>query len=110
MTAADIKEALGLICVTDDAGLENMVSSVYIGDLLSWVMSRAPENCVWITILSHMNVVAVAALAQIGCIIVAEGSTLQADMVEKAKEEKIPVFSSSLTSYELAKELMKIGL
>ena len=41
---------------------ERVVSGAYMGDLLSWVMGRAQENNAWITIMSNINVAAVASL------------------------------------------------
>ena len=49
------------------------VNGAYIGDLLSWVMGRAGEDNAWITIMSNSNIVAVATLADVSCIILAEG-------------------------------------
>lgn len=42
---------------------EREITGVYIGDLLSWVMGRAKADCAWITIMSNINIVAVASLA-----------------------------------------------
>ena len=37
------------------------IKGCYIGDLLSWVMGRAEADNVWITIMSNINIAAVAA-------------------------------------------------
>ena len=44
---------------------EREIDGVYIGDLLSWVMGRASQDNAWITIMSNINVIAVATLAAI---------------------------------------------
>ena len=49
------------------------IGGVYIGDLLSWVMGRASADDAWITIMSNINVVAVASLADAACVLFAEG-------------------------------------
>ena len=36
--------------------LEREASSVYVGDMLSWVMSHALPDCIWVTIMSNTNV------------------------------------------------------
>lgn len=61
---------LRAVCVTEP---EREIEGVYIGDLLSWVMGRARENDAWITIMSNSNIIAVATLADVSCIILAEG-------------------------------------
>ena len=81
------------------------IKGVYIGDLLSWVMGRAGVNNAWITIMSNINTVAVATLADTACIILAEGVTLENDVLETAKQKGINVLTSSLTAYEIAVKL-----
>lgn len=36
------------------------ITGCYIGDLLSWVMGRANSGDMWITVMSNINIVAVA--------------------------------------------------
>jgi hypothetical protein len=78
------------------------VEGVYIGDLLSWVMGRAEESNAWITIMSNINVVAVASLADVSCVILSEGVELTEDVLTAAKEKGINILSSSKPSYETA--------
>ena len=52
---------------------ERPVEGGYCGDLLSWVMGRAPAGGAWLTIMSNVNVAAVAALADTACVVLAEG-------------------------------------
>lgn len=99
---SEIMEKFGLTLITDGEGLENTVTNVYIGDLLSWVMGRAKESCAWITIQGHINIIAVALLVNASCIIVAEGASVDPDSIAKANAEDIPILTSSKTSYELA--------
>ena len=56
---------------------EREIGGVYIGDLLSWVMGRAKENDAWITIMSNINVAAVASLADVACVVLAENVNLE---------------------------------
>ena len=44
---------------------ERVVTGGYVGDLLSWVMGRARSGQAWITIMSNINTVAVASLADV---------------------------------------------
>jgi hypothetical protein len=81
---------------------EREITGVYIGDLLSWVMGRAKEGDAWITIMSNNNIVAVATLADIACIILAEGVTLDKSVFECAMSKGINILSSLLPAYETA--------
>ena len=84
---------------------EREIKGVYIGDLLSWVMGRAGADNAWITIMSNINTVAVATLADTACIILAEGVTLENDILEAAKSKGVNVLGSSLAAYEIAVKL-----
>ena len=56
--------------------VEREVTGTYCCDLLSIAMSRAPEGCAWVTVMGNINTLAVAALTDAACIILAEGVTL----------------------------------
>ena len=76
------------------------VKGAYIGDLLSWVMGRANADNAWITIMSNINIIAVASLADVACIILSEGVTVDDQIIETAKQKEINIISSQLPSYE----------
>ena len=81
---------------------EREVIGAYMGDLLSWVMGRAGGSNAWITIMSNINVVAVASLADVSCVILSEGVELEEDVLNAAKEKGINILSTNLPSYETA--------
>lgn len=109
MKIKEVAERLGYE-IAGSGGLENEVQGVYIGDLLSWVMANLAERNLWITIQGHMNVIAVAALSDAGGIILAEGARAEPEMLEKANAEDIAVLYSAKSAYEVAKELMALGM
>ncbi len=81
---------------------DKAVKGAYIGDLLSWVMGRAGESNVWITIMSNINVVAVASLADVSCVILSEGVELEEDVLTAALDKGVNILSTKLPSYETA--------
>ena len=83
-------------------------SGAYIGDLLSWVMGKADSGNVWITIMSNINVIAVATLADVSCIVLAEGVMLDSDVIFAAESKGVNVLSSSLSAYDIAKKLSSV--
>ena len=105
MTVSELSAKCGFeaICIPDD---ERQVSGAYIGDLLSWVMGRANADNAWITIMSNINVIAVASLADVACVILAEGVSLDAEIVSTAKLKGVNVLKSDLPAYETAVLLM----
>ncbi len=82
---------------------EREICGVYIGDLLSWVMGRAKADDAWITIMSNINIVAVASLADVACIVLAEGVQLERAVVETAKAKGVNILSCSLPAFEISK-------
>ena len=78
------------------------IGGVYIGDLLSWVMGRASADDAWITIMSNINVVAVASLADAACVLFAEGVVPDDNVITTAAEKGINLLVSDLAAYELA--------
>ena len=82
---------------------EREICGVYIGDLLSWVMGRAKADDAWITIMSNINIVAVASLADVACIILAEGVQLEKTVIETAEAKGVNVLSCSLPAFEISK-------
>ena len=87
---------------------ERDISGVYIGDLLSWVMGRAESGNAWITIMSNLNILAVASLADTSCIILAEGVKLEEDVIETAKEKNINIISAQCSIYDTAVFLSQV--
>ena len=87
---------------------EREIDGVYMGDLLSWVMGRAFEDQAWITIMSNTNVIAVASLVNVSCVILSEGVQLPNELQTLAEDKEINVLSFEGTSYEAAVELYKV--
>ena len=78
------------------------IDGVYIGDLLSWVMGRAQADNAWITIMTNINIVAVASLADTACIILAEGVTPDEQVLKTANEKGVNIICIDKPAYETA--------
>ena len=105
MTVKELMEKCGLTALSLPTP-DKKVAGVYVGDLLSWVMGRAEAENVWITIMSNVNVMAVASLADVSCVLLAEGVTLDGEVLSVAEAKGINVLSSDEPIYETA---LKIG-
>ena len=71
-------------------------------------MGSAQSGQVWITIMKHLNVIAVASMTGIPAIIFAKGNEPEPLIIEKAIEEGILLISSKLPTFELAGILYKL--
>jgi serine kinase of HPr protein (carbohydrate metabolism regulator) len=97
-----IKEIDGEV-LTPKIDLESIeISDGYVADLLSDVMGNAKENQVWITIMKHLNSVAVASLANIPCIVYPKGIKPDQEVIDRAIEENVCLISSKLSSFSTA--------
>lgn len=79
-------------------------------DLLSWVMAHGVQNGAWITVQTHMNIIAVATLLELACIIIPEGIEVEADVLEKAQQEGIAILSSDQSAYALCGKMYQAGI
>jgi len=82
----------------------------YTCDLLSWVMAHGQPGMAWITVQTHVNVIAVAVLMEMACVILPEGVALDETALKKAQEENLAVLMSGKTAYELSGIMAKMGV
>ena len=107
MTVKDLIERLNLTIMVEGE-LDREVTDCYIGDLLSWVMGRAPADSAWLTVMGNINSIAVATLADVSCIILVENAALDADAKAKADMHGVNILITEKNSYRLAVELSRI--
>ena len=86
---------------------EREISDVYVGDLLSWVMGKAKADDLWITIMSNLNVVAVATLADVSCILLAEDVSPDSDTIKTAEAKGVNILKTTLSAYRAAMRAAK---
>ena len=108
MKLADVVRELELE-VLAGPDLEREVTGGYVSDLLSVVMARAKAGQLWITLQGHQNIVAVAVLLELAGVIVAGGIEPDQETREKAEEEGINLFTTSLPVVEVAGRLYRLG-
>ncbi len=110
ITVREIVSALSLEVVAGGEHLDRTVTGGYASDLLSCVMARALPGNVWITLQAHMNVVAVAALLDLSCVIITEGVRPEAEVLAKADERSIAVLLTTETTYAIVCALAGLGI
>lgn len=89
---------------------ENEISCGCVCDLLSWVMARGAAGCAWVTVQTHLNVVAVASLHEMACVIWPESVEVNAESLKKADEVGVAVVSSPLSTYKIAGVMYSLGV
>jgi predicted transcriptional regulator len=108
MKVSELIEKLELKVYTGSIGLEREIIGGYVSDMLSDVMGFAQEGEVWVTLQNHMNVVAVASLKELACIILVKGIVPQPEIVQKAIEEDIPILGSSEKTFVVAGKIYQL--
>jgi len=105
MTVRELTDKTGWETLAGVSGLDKGISSCYVSDLLSWVMAHGKEGTAWITVQTHLNVVAVACLHDFSCVIIPEDIDVPEETLAKADEEGIPVLKTRLSGYGVCREL-----
>ncbi len=110
MKITELSEKLGCEIISGNDDDNNIsLENVYIGDLLSVVMSKAKEQSIWVTIQTHLNIMAVSELLDISCIIVVEGMEIEAQTIVKSNELQIPILKTKASAYDIACKLHSLN-
>lgn len=107
MTVSEIAHRLGLKRLVD-SNPSRIVRSGYVCDRLSRAMVKAPADAAWITIASHANVAAVALLADVSLILLAEDEVPHDMLIARAKQHGLNLYSSHKSAFTLAFELSEL--
>jgi len=96
--------------LTEQKTLSNTFQGIYQTDLLSAAIKNAKPNDALITLISHVNTVALAMMIDLSLIIIAEYRFVSKDMIDKANEEGICILRTQMKSYEIVIDLFNRGL
>ena len=111
MNLQDIIKNLQLVILTDPALIaEKTAEEGYASDMLSCVMSGAKHNSMWVTLQSHLNIIAVASLLDLAAIIVTEGNIPEPSVIHKANQEGIVLLSTEKPTFQVAGRLWELGI
>ena len=84
------------------SNLDQQIAEPFCCDLLSIAMGKAPSGSAWVTVMGNINTLAVAALTDVACIILAEGVMFDDATLEKAKTQDITVFGTDEHIFDAA--------
>ena len=102
LTVEQAAKQLGLTVLNGGDGLGREIQTVYSCDLLSFVMGRAPADSAWVTVMGNVNAMAVALLADVACVVLAENAALDADALLRAEQNDIVVLQSGQPVFDAA--------
>jgi predicted transcriptional regulator len=110
MNVKELSKKFNLRVAAGQRYLERPIQGGYCGDLLSNVMANAPHGCIWLTVQTHQNIVAVAVLHEMAAIILTGGQEPDQETIDKAEEEGIPILMWPETAFELAGQAYAAGV
>ncbi len=110
MVLQEIVKKLDLKVLSGEQNLNKEVDFGYLSDILSDAMANALKGSLWITNQTHENVIAIVFFKSLAGVIFPEGLVPDDSALEKAKEKNIPVFSTTLSAFDVAGQLYDFGL
>ncbi len=108
MKLQDIMNELSLEVKAFEEGLQKEITGAYVSDLLSDVMAKSEDGNVWITLQTHLNIVAVADMKGLAGIVIVGNRPLQDEVIQKAEAERITILSTPFLAFEASGKLYKM--
>lgn len=108
MTVKELVDALNLNVFSGEEGLNNEIIGGYTSDLLSDVMGSIQEKMIWITLQTHVNVMAIASLREIAAIIMVKGLSPDANTIEHSNNEGIPILGTKEETFEITGKIYQL--
>ena len=106
----EITERLNLEVVSPSRFMDRTVTGGYAADLLSCAMKGAKKDYIWVTLQSHLNVVAVASLLDLAGVIITEGNRPDQETITRAEKEGVTLMVTAKTTFSVVGELTLLGV
>jgi hypothetical protein len=110
MNLQQIIEKLDLKVITTPKNLAFYPTGGYASDLLSCVMAGSKPGYLWVTLQSHINIIAVASLTDTCAIIITENSQPEPDVIAKAIEQGVTLLGTPENTYNVVGKLWEMGV
>lgn len=88
--------------IINEGDMDKEITVPFCCDLLSVAMSKAPAGAAWVTIMGNVNALAVSSLTDCACIVLAEGTAIEPNVLSKAKIQEITLFKTDLPIFDAA--------
>lgn len=112
MTLQELADTLGLDDLTPEitSGRDAVIERGYASDLLSDVLAHGPAGGILVTLQVHLNVIAVASHAELAAVVFASGRRPDDDVLARAVEEGIVLFSTPADTFDVVGRLYELGV
>jgi len=106
----EVIEKLKMEVLSSNHSTDRPIVGGYASDLLSCAMKGAKKDYLWVTLQSHVNVVAVASLIGLGGVIITEGNRPDQEMLARAEQEGVVLMVTPRTTFSIVGELASLGV
>lgn len=103
-------EKLNLETISSVTGVNRPVEGGYASDLLSCAMRGAKKDFLWVTLQSHVNVVAVASLMDLAGVIITEGNRPSPETIAQAEKEGVTLLLTPQNTFSVVGQLIALGI
>ena len=111
MHLQNLIDHLNLTPLTEPENYESIVvTSGYCSDLLSCVMTGAQPQGIWVTLMAHSNIVAVAALLDLAAILITENAQPDQNTLQIANQKGVILLSTPKGNFETVGRLWELGV
>ncbi len=105
----NVLEATPLVKGSDDQ-LNSHITTGGSSDLMSDILAKFSEGCLLLTGLTNIQVVRTSMVSGVGAIVFVRGKTPPQDVVELAKSEKIPLYTTPCSMFVSCGRLYANGI
>jgi len=102
MTITGLIDSLSLRVLSREPVTDKEITDAYVGDLLSDVMANSREGSVWITLQTHLNIVAVASMKNLPAVLIVNGRVPDQEIIDKADKEGIVLLGTEEPAFPTA--------
>jgi hypothetical protein len=106
----EVIERLHMEALSSTGALDRPVAGGYAADLLSCAIKSAKRDFLWVTLQSHLNVVAVASLLGLAGVIITEGNRPDQETLARAENEGVILAVTPRDTFTVVAELASIGI
>ena len=110
MTLAELLQHQELQITSLTGPFPRTIEGGYASDLLSDVLCNARPGSLWVTLQTNRNVAAVGSLQELAAVLITNGRQPQEDLLDLARDEKVNILTTPLSTYEVVGQLYALGI
>ena len=110
MKIARVAELLNARVLCGEGQLTREVTSAFGADLMSDVLAFMDAETLLLTGLVNTHVIRTAEMLELPCVVFVSGKTVDADILDRAREQNIVLLSTEFSLYECCGMLYGAGL